>query len=375
MRSIRRVGKPVHKSNTRSPAPKRPVDRNSATLFRMAFLGLVLWQLPSLLLSIMSPIKLDFRTLLSISQIKVPENTFDGLPHRKKNSRLLVVAAVPRDERHVHTLWSQLECYTTTVDHVVVSAPYWSKKITKNITDLARTSIPHFASGQVTLEAQFYVNDRYDVGLWCDALETVNKDDFDEFGIINDSVFALREYSEIYDSLKARNISMSSLSYSHHGKFFRGYGPEHFWVESVFRSLTKNGLKTFMNYSCVDASNPLFCPDGDKNKKKECVIVHFEQDIVGQFPRDQVDGMYFSDAPPALMTGKNKAKHTWVVNPPYWRKLVKEQQFPAAKENVKGMIDNLNHPLLRNCTRYLDRPQLKALELDFSAAVHGLDSR
>lgn len=337
----------------------------------MLSLGLVVWQLSTILLSL-EPTRYVFRGFLLDHIMDLPPPPASPPHQKKENGRVLVVAAAPRDERHVYTLWSQLECFSTTVDLVIVSAPDWSSEITRNITDLARKSIPHFSSGRVTLEAQFYVNDRYDVGLWCDALNAINRDDFDEFGIINDSVFALREYSDIFGSLKARNISMSSLSYSHTAKFFRGYGPEHFWVESVFRGLTKDGLKTFMNYSCVDAMNPKFCPKGNKDKKKECVIVNFEQDMAAQYPRDKVDGLFFSDVPPQLMKGRYRDKHTWVVHPPYWKKLVNEQQFPAAKENVEGMIGNLQDPLLGSCTRYLNRPELSAMELNFSVGVHGL---
>jgi hypothetical protein len=356
--------------------PSRYVPNALTILLRMVPLSLVLWQSSTILFSMVSARRLLQRRVTGVFPFDskpIESNRHAEKAIREKHDRrVLVVAAVPRDERHVYSLWTSLECLATNVDHVVVSAPTWSKKIIGNITEFARNSIPMFSSGRVTLETQYHINDRYDVGLWCDALKAIsNSDAYDEYGILNDSVFALREYTAVFDSLKSRNISMSSLSYSHTGKFFKGYGPEYFWVESVFRGLTREGLKTFMNYSCVDVNHPRFCADGSKNKRKECLILHFEQDMAAQFPRDKVDGLFFADVPSEMKIGKYRNSHTWVVHPPYWRKLVNEMQFPVAKENMNGMIDDLQDPLLAKCSRYLNRVQFENMIFDFSVAVSG----
>jgi hypothetical protein len=297
----------------------------------------------------------------------------------RKHGRLLIIAAAPKDERRIWTLWSELECFSATVDHVIVSGPIWSRNIVTKVLEEARASIPRFMSGVTTtattrLESQFYVNDRYDVGLWCDALIQTTKDgtfnNFDEFGLLNDSVFALREYPAIFNALKDHNVSLSSLSYSYSAKNFRGgYGKEHFWVESVFRGMTPHGVEIFRNHSCLPANHSKFCREWPAKEQKGCIINHFEHDLALHFPPKDVFGFFESDAPPETTKIRPyKAKKTWASNFLYWQKLVNESAFPVAKENVKESIGHLESPLLKNCTRYLTVDRMRSWNLDFSVA-------
>jgi hypothetical protein len=125
----------------------------------------------------------------------------------------LVISAVPRDKTHILSLWSELECFTINLDHVVISAPEWGRPFIEKVIDMAKQYIPHFLKAQVTIEPRFYVNNRYDVGLWCDALETLRKDGqdkvFDEFGLINDSVYALRPFSGVFDNIGHMDVHMT----------------------------------------------------------------------------------------------------------------------------------------------------------------------
>lgn len=308
--------------------------------------------------------------------------------------RLLIIAAVPRDERHVWTLWSELECMTKSFQHVIISAPQWSRNITDTIVKEARTRIPRFvardtnndqtaATATTTIEAQYYVNDRYDVGLWCDALHhkvlmvddghgnTI--EDYDEIGLLNDSVFALREYTAIMDALKERNVSMTSLSYSFSPANFKGKpGKEHFWVESIFRGFNQRGIQRYQNHSCLPASHHKFCRGYPAAHQKACIINNFEHDLTRHhFPYGDAYGLFESDAPPETRVRPYKAKMTWASNYLYWQKLVQDHSFPLAKENVPNSIPDLDSPLLANCTRYLTREQVQSWNFNFSVAETG----
>jgi hypothetical protein len=114
----------------------------------------------------------------------------DGTKMKKRSvpsSSFMVLACVPWDERHLVALWSELECFTQEVDHVVISAPSWAKPIIQRLLDQVQQTVPHFSEQPqqqqqqqqqqnnkmrvVTIESIFPMkNDRYDVGLWCDAL-------------------------------------------------------------------------------------------------------------------------------------------------------------------------------------------------------------
>jgi hypothetical protein len=288
----------------------------------------------------------------------------------KRRRRVLIISAAPRTKKHLIALWSSLECFTLDVDHVVVSAPTWSKPILERFLSKVMTSIPRFSSGEVSLDGLVSKNDRYDVGLWCDALsymdgessssssspnndeddETEGLSSYDEIGLINDSVFALREYTSILDSIHERNVSMTSLSYSliHPN----GYGPEHYWLESIWRGFSKEGIQTFIDYSCrPKATDPLYCPAKIWGRKG-CIVENFERQMSRQFPKEKTYGIFPSDVPKNMLSWTNNF-HSWVRHPPYWNKLVKEQNFPVSKVNWKSMIDSIDDPRLKTCTKFL----------------------
>ena len=69
----------------------------------------------------------------------------------------------------------------------------------------ARHKIPKFdsRSGNTTIEARYFDNERYDVGLWCDGLQGFyNSGKYDYYVLLNDSVFALRDFDGILRPLK-----------------------------------------------------------------------------------------------------------------------------------------------------------------------------
>lgn len=286
----------------------------------------------------------------------------------RTKKRLLVVSAAPTDERHILALWSELECFTENVDKVIISAPTWGEAAIREVIRQAKLSIPRFVSGETSLESEFYINDRYDVGLWCDVLENQqNLDDYDEFALLNDSIFALRQFSGVLDVLDEKNVSMSSLSYSFSAPHFKSYGPQHFWLESVFRGFDRPGIDVFMKHSCVPATHPFFCP---KKKKawKACIITNFEQGMSQQFSREQVAGLFPTDVPFEMITKDRWNFRSWIQHVPFWRILVEKMGFPAAKVIVRDgstgeLITGAGDPMLRNCTRYWNFSSLKDLEI------------
>ncbi|KAL3916701.1 MAG: hypothetical protein SGILL_005058 [Bacillariaceae sp.] len=297
-----------------------------------------------------------------------PIDDVDKKGRRRKNAMVLSVA--PRTTKHVVALWSELECFTSDVDYVILSGPTWSEHILQHVVELAKATIPKFADNRITVKFQTSVNDRYDVGLWCDALDWMETagdlQNFEQIELLNDSVFALRPYSSILSSLQEHNVSMTSLSYS----LIRpeGTGPEMFWVESVWRGFNRTGIQTFKDYSCRPANDPMFCSRRWWGKKG-CIVENFERNMVKQFPRDNVFGLFPSDVPTEMLTRKHNFPQ-WVRNPPYWQQLVEERGFPVSKVNWPEMIGSMDDDKLQTCTRFLDRSKLE--EFDFSVAVKAI---
>jgi len=332
-----------------------------------------------------SPTKSDTYSVQSITNTATntaSNNPSAGTSSQKPRRRVLVIAAAPRNQKHLVALWSSLECFTLDIDHVVVSAPTWGKSIIERLLYKAMTSIPRFASGEVSLDGTFSINDRYDVGLWCDALtymksSTSNNEglsSYDEIGLLNDSVFALQAYTSILSSLQERNVSMTSLSYSLTHP--NGYGPEHYWLESVWRGFDKTGIQIFMDYSCRPANDPLFCPKSFWGRKG-CIVENFERAMSRQFPKEKSYGLFASDVPKDMLSWRQNF-HSWVRHQSYWEKLVTEQNFPVSKVNWNGMIDSIDDLRLQTCTKFLsnnsdDNSRSTWLNgFDFSSVEDGL---
>lgn len=281
-------------------------------------------------------------------------------PPNKK--RLLIIAAVPRDETHLLTLWSELECFAESVDHVLISAPMWGQVYIEHIILLAKKYIPHFINGKVTMEGKYFVNNRYDVGLWCDAYESLDSyGTYDEYGLINDSVYALRKFSAVFDNLEHKNVSLSSLSHSYSAKWNIDFGPQYYWVESVYRAFDRNGIQIFNDHSCVPEDNPKFCPEEENNKA--CIINNFEHDLANEYACDKVAGVYPADSVGALVPEDMRVA-TWIKNIGYWRMLVDHMGFPVAKANEREQVaiqstleekilSWQNNPLLKTCTSHI----------------------
>jgi hypothetical protein len=302
--------------------------------------------------------------ILNEPQLKLGHDMQVGQPEdliaKNTRSSALVLASVPWDERHLVAAWSQLECLSQHVNLVVIAAPRWGRPIVHRLIDQVKREIPHFAGQRhVSIAATFSVNDRYDVGLWCDALEEEGlQEQFDDVILLNDSIFAIREFNGVLETLQRNNLSMTSLNHAHN--------EDGTWLESVYRAFSRTGLRQFMNHSCVPKDHPSFCRNAKNGrKKKRCITTHHEVGMARQFPSKQVAGLFQSEVPEYMR--KRNDFPTWVLHVPYWRQvLVKQMNFPAAKVNVEEMIPSTGDPMLQNCTQFLDGSWLQGF--DFSVA-------
>jgi hypothetical protein len=304
----------------------------------------------------------DIPKLSRSTELLYERNASAQSSSNSKGRAVQILSTVPWDDRHVVALWSELECWSKDVDDIVISAPKWSLDIIHSVVSEARKRIPHLspnATEKISIETEFHVNDRYDVGLWCDALQGVLKKghSYENIVLLNDSVFALREFRGVLDAIRSSDgrVSMASLSYSRLGGD---------WLESVFRAFSRDALDTFMNHSCVPSNHESFCPKRKSaQKRKRCIVEHHEIGMAGKFRPDQVLGLYPSDVPKEMWTTRPNV--TWVVHVPYWRNvLVERMGFPAAKVGMKDMIESIRDPLLQNCTRHFDWRLLDKLDFD-----------
>lgn len=156
----------------------------------------------------------------------IKENNYENRSHGKS---LLLIAAVPKDEIHVTALWSELECLTMHMDQIIIAAPNvdWSKQILDRILLKAKSAIPDAPP----IDVYYFDNNRYDSGLWCDALGLLRniskfrKIDPELTFMINDSVFILRHFDGLREMMLGDNkIQLVSMNGA-------GKGTKRYWVE------------------------------------------------------------------------------------------------------------------------------------------------
>jgi len=209
------------------------------------------------------------------------------------------------------------------------------------------------------------------VGLWCDALfEGKEEEKYDDFVLLNDSLFALRPYTKILDALREGNSTnpnqrhMTSLSYSMTDS-------NGIWLESAYRAFDKYGINVFMNHSCHDRNHESFCHHvRDSREKKRCIVNYHEIAVARLFQPSQVKGLYLSDVPESMWK-PGKSFQTWATHTEYWKSvLVETQNFPAAKVTKRNMIKTMKNPLIQTCTAKLNRSIFEENDaFNFSAAV------
>mmetsp|Transcript_800 Transcript_800/g.1264 ORF Transcript_800/g.1264 Transcript_800/m.1264 type:complete len:340 (+) Transcript_800:327-1346(+) len=307
----------------------------------------------------------------------------------KKDQAVMIIAAVPFNEIRALSLWSQLECFTGNVDRVIITAAEYSKELMDPFVEEITRTMPQFKDGTTSLEVRYFVNDRYDSGLWCDALkgdvEVLNNNagdalssspvvqQFDQFILVNDSVMAIQRSTELLDVLRSKNLDMISLTYSLLGGSY--------WLEANYRGFSREGIHKLMDHICVP--NPCQVKKNVRRRHR-CMVDTFEIPTAGLFDRSKVWGLYHGDAPIQYFnaTAKNKPMQTspmWHSNYPFWNEILRENQhFPAAKISNRWLYTWL---LKRNkadhdrCLTLLQKsPKAAKMASDFESLMVKADS-
>jgi hypothetical protein len=266
----------------------------------------------------------------------VPTYRNNGTEH------ILILAAVPRSYRHTVALWSELECLASRYDSIIVSSPDWSRPMMEEILKQARESLG------LKLESKYYINDRYDVGLWCDAIKDLLRDKMDKIKtvtLLNDSVYAFRLFTGILDALQRRphDLDMVSINYYNHSG---GY-----WLESVMRGFPIRSMPIFVNRIC-EAPKQLYCPNRGPQKRKRCIVENFEIAVAGNFYRNRTMGLFPSNPP----SDWPRADRIWAEQPKFWKMvLVDQMRFPLAKVKATDQLTGPNDARLAECTKTLDQ--------------------
>jgi hypothetical protein len=220
---------------------------------------------------------------------------------------VLIIATVPYSANHVMALWTQLECVTDGIDRVLISAPdaSWSKEIIahviKRFTQLSNSTA-------FRLEAAFNLNNRYDVGLWCDGIDYIkaqntwvtSTDVPRAVFLINDSAAALRRYDELTNRVvAATQIEQRNRTDTAGGsvKLISLNGDlivprrHKTWVESVYRGLTPNGASIFYQHSCT-SENQRACVGKRGGINKDCIVMHYEQALARSYLPAELETMF-----------------------------------------------------------------------------------
>ena len=175
---------------------------------------------------------------------------------------------------------------------------------------------------------EFYENDRYDYGLWCDSMTkgkilTLNETNssifvggtskYDRFLLINDSMMALEKTNKLLDELDARNASFISLSYWGDKKDPNAK----FWLESPVRAFSLKGIQIYADTVCFFPCEHFrrYCgkifntSHGFLKIQKRCIVEKTEIAIIHQYQLDEVHGLYPSN------DGTNRS---WSNNFNFW---------------------------------------------------------
>lgn len=285
---------------------------------------------------------------------------------------MLIVAARPGDDEwRVRAVRSHLECmveHNERIGKVIIAAPRNATVMgtLRRLADHARGALPAAAS---RLEVRHYDNDRYDAGLWCDALlrggvlkrdgdnppylNNSSSDAFDRFVLINDSLLAMDEttihpdFDAVYSQSKAGAYDLISLNYwgdPETKDLFHEDRRKRYWLESPLRSFSLRGIQIFADEVCslpaVEVSNLMtVCPDKRVTSRrdawkriKRCIVEKTEIDVARYIGNgDRVHGLY----PGGVRTPNGRAIH-WSHRYPYWAKELREgRRFPFGKVSAE----------------------------------------
>jgi hypothetical protein len=267
----------------------------------------------------------------------------------EKDMTLMILATIPRSPRHLLALWTELECLTDGIDKILLVSSHAYSGILDRLMGEARIKLG------LDIEARYFVNDRYDVGLWCDALKDtgllesqLERRRFKYVVLANDSVFALSHFRGILEKLKQGTHNLVSLS-EYDGT---DYG---YWVESIMRGFTMEGLEVFAEHSCQASADGMGCTPYHSRRKK-CIIHKYEMGFANSFTDvKKVTGLYKSN--PERDPDRFES---WITEEYYWRQLVMDSHFPVAKvknEYYTAIPSDASSPILilDQCVQHLEK--------------------
>lgn len=314
---------------------------------------------------------------------------------------VLIIATVPYNKDHATALWTALECVADGIDRIVLSAPDapWSRNVVAALVNEFELRNNSTAAGRGRLEVAYYTNDRYDAGLWCDALShhlgfdgvryTIEKDQASSsinnnssdrnnnntasattaaaapparpraIFLINDSVIALRRYRDLTDKIlkfsklerqnitshRQANLKLVSLN----GRLETPARRKWYYVESVYRGLTPEAVSAFYDYTCADMRDCFRYAEVPEKQMMKCIVNHYEIGVAGAFKDDEIDAMF----PSKLRTeydvndvskfveqnGSIDPNELWIRGRRFWQYLWTEHNFPFRKLKGKANVN------------------------------------
>jgi len=203
------------------------VDPSAANLNRRPPPGLSHWVVRAIAFTIiyviLTLLKLEPIARNSVQDVLLPPHLISSnVPGGMQVNTTLIIATVPRDEDHARALWSHLECLTERIDRVLVAAPDvdWSRNIVEAIVQDFMLAAAINQRSVPIIETVYFDNNRYDVGLWCDALATVPKNQ--ATFLVNDSAFSRINFNNLTERVvratkqehigQLTNVSSSTMS-------------------------------------------------------------------------------------------------------------------------------------------------------------------
>lgn len=306
--------------------------------------------------------------LKSSHNTDLQEQIYFGLRNANSKKSIMIIATKPYSKLKLFSIWSQLECFAEKVDKIIISNAKneFEDELSAFLEEVKR-DMPQIGS---KIEVQNHLNDRYDAGLWCDALTIEGNathkrssvirplllSEYDQFFLINDSIIAVEPFNEVLDALERKNADLVSLNYWMYKNYEKeGVVNGTYWVESPVRAFSKKGMQVYSNHVCnLDTIRwRADCPhlkNLRNHRNKRCIVEKTEIDVAKYFPQDKVFGLY---------SGDDGTDQHWANNFTYWNKLRDEQSFPAMKNSNTKMLARIRierpQDFTRCTTKYKDK--------------------
>lgn len=286
----------------------------------------------------------------------------------------MIIATYPSNDIKIAAIWSQLECFAGDFDKIIISAPQAFESIVTRLLEEVTARMPDVAR---RLEAQYYVNDRYDAGLWCDALiqgrnllplpssaqNTLHlggrspvfvggASRYDRFLLINDSMMAVEPTNLFLESLAATNASLISLNYwgDKHSVHQNATDLEKYWLESPLRAFSLEGAQIYAENicplqriewrkDCKHMWTSMF-GSGNEYRKKRCIVEKTEMNVVDHYRLDKVHGLFPGFDGESHWNDQMglEERGQWGKNYTYWMSL-RDRSFPVLKNSDESVFE------------------------------------